>query len=54
MKEYSITIDVDGERHYDERWSGYCEDVAVAQAMLYHAQRGARSVSIEYIKEVTN
>lgn len=36
-----------------DRWYGYTEQMAIAQAFLYHAQAGARSIevlSIELIK----
>ncbi len=50
MREYNINILVDGEE-YLSSWSGYTETVAIAQAMLYHAQNGARKIEIIDIYE---
>jgi hypothetical protein len=35
-----------------QRWSGYTEQVAIAQAFLSEAQQGAREIKIINIKEV--
>lgn len=45
MKSYRITATVDGEE-LTQNWSGYDEQVAIAQMMLYEAQQGARSIAV--------
>ena len=45
MKRYSIVLEVDGVET-TQQWSGYTEQVAIIQAMLYNAQNGARSVKV--------
>lgn len=43
MNTYQITFEVDGEEK-TERWSGYTDQMAIAQAYLSHAQNGAREL----------
>jgi hypothetical protein len=51
MKRYSIVLEVDGVET-TQQWSGYTEQVAIAQAMLCNAQNGARSVIVKDITEI--
>lgn len=50
MNNYSIVLEIDGEET-TQRFSGYTEQVAIAQAMLYNGQNGARSVIVKDITE---
>lgn len=45
MNTYKITLLVDNEER-TENWSGYTEQVAIAQAFLSHAQNGARKLEV--------
>ena len=45
MQEYTINLLVDGEQT-TANWSGYDEQVAIAQCFLYHAQNGARKLEV--------
>ena len=45
MQTYKITIEIDGEER-TERWYGYNENVAIAQAFLHHAHQGVRSLKV--------
>lgn len=51
MNTYKITMMVDDEER-TSHWGGYTEQVAIAQAFLYEAQRGARSLKVIEIQEV--
>lgn len=51
MTDYSIVLEIDGTETI-QRWSGYTEQVAIAQAMLYNAQNGARSVKVVDITNI--
>lgn len=50
MQEFKITMAVDGEEQ-TSNWSGYGEQSAIAQAMLYYAQNGARNLKVIEIKQ---
>lgn len=56
MNTYEIVLKTDEPDYCDytfmERWSGYDERVACSQAMLSHAQNGARSIEIVDVYEV--
>lgn len=55
MKDYTITMATDDPVYNGEitaRWSGYGEQSAIAQAMLYYAQNGSRSLKVLEIKEI--
>lgn len=55
MKTYSITLLVILEGIPDEhvsRWCGWTEQVAIAQAFLSYAQRGARELKVLDIIEI--
>lgn len=45
MKTYKIELRFDGHVQ-TETWSHYDEQGAIAQAFLYHAQQGARSIEV--------
>lgn len=45
MNLYEIIAEVDGEDKR-ARWSGYTEQMAIAQCFLYEAQNGARSIKL--------
>lgn len=45
MNTYKITLLVDNEEVIS-LWDGYTEQVAIAQAFLYHAQNGARKLEV--------
>lgn len=51
MNTYKIEMVVNGEEK-QSHWSGYTEQVAIAQAFLSEAQQGAREIKILSIKEV--
>ena len=51
MNKYEITMLVD-EVECSHLWSGYTEQGAIAQMMLYEAQNGARSLKVLDIKEI--
>lgn len=51
MKTYTIEMIVNGEEKV-QRWSGYGEQSAIAQAMLSEAQQGARDIKIISIIEI--
>ncbi len=51
MKLYLITLEVDKEEK-EARWSGYSEQVAIAQCFLYEAQNGARELKVISIKKI--
>lgn len=51
MKLYSITVEVDGVEK-TARWSGYTEQIAIAQCFLYEAQNGARSLKVLEVIEL--
>lgn len=51
MNTYSIVLEIDGEE-ITQRFSGYTEQVAIAQAMLYNGQNGARSVVVKDTTEI--
>jgi hypothetical protein len=45
MNKYKITMIVDG-IECSHLWSGYTEQGAIAQMMLYEAQNGARKLEV--------
>ncbi len=51
MRTYNIVMMVNGEEKI-QRWSGYGEQSAIAQAMLSEAQQGAREIKIIDIIEI--
>ncbi len=51
MKNYEMIVEVNGEEK-TIRWSGYDEQVAIAQCFLSEAQQGARSLKVLEIKEI--
>jgi hypothetical protein len=51
MNLYQITVEVDG-IDKTARWSGYTEQVAIAQCFLYEAQNGARSIKVIEIERL--
>jgi hypothetical protein len=51
MKLYKITVEIDGEEK-TARWSGYTEQVAIAQCFLCEAQNGARAIKVLEIIEL--
>lgn len=50
MKTYKITLLIDNEET-TQSWSGYTEQMAIAQCFLYHAQNGARKLEVLSIIE---
>ncbi len=51
MNTYKIIIEVDGQEKITS-WSGYTEQVAIAQCFLHEAQQGARSLKVLEIKQL--
>ena len=51
MNTYKITLEVDGIEK-EAQWSGYTEQVAIAQCFLYEAQNGARSLKVLEIHRI--
>ena len=51
MNTYKIELEVNSEAK-TSRWSGYTEQVAIAQCFLYEAQNGARELKVLSITEV--
>jgi len=50
MQSYNITMLIDNEER-THLWSGYTEQGAIAQMMLYEAQNGARELKVINIIE---
>ena len=51
METFKIEMMVNGDEK-TSRWSGYGEQSAIAQAMLYEAQNGAREIKILSITKI--
>ncbi len=49
MNTYNIELNIktiDDNFTMTQKWSGYTEQQAIAQAFLYHAQAGARAIEV--------